>query len=87
MDKDVAGLQVLRDGTWYNVPPMSNHTLLINVGVTMEIMTNGVFKGPIHRVVTNSEKDRISVALFYGLDPEKEFGPIAEMLTENQPTR
>lgn len=22
MDKDVGGLQVLRDGTWYNVPPV-----------------------------------------------------------------
>jgi isopenicillin N synthase-like dioxygenase len=37
MDKDVQGLQVLRDGTWYNVPTVSNYTLLINVGVTMEV--------------------------------------------------
>lgn len=50
-------------------------------------MTNGIFKGPVHRVVTNSEKERISVAVFYGLDPEKEIGPIAQMLTEDQPAR
>ncbi|KAF7099758.1 hypothetical protein CFC21_101355 [Triticum aestivum] len=87
MDKDVAGLQFLRDGTWYNVPSASNYTLLINVGVTMEIMTNGIFKGPVHRVVTNSEKERMSVAVFYGLDPEREIGPIAQMLTEDQPAR
>ncbi|KAM3208055.1 hypothetical protein ACQJBY_063009 [Aegilops geniculata] len=116
MDKDVAGLQFLRDGTWYNVPSASNYTLLINVGVTMEvaisepqvnfshirvdtdkcmyssfspaqIMTNGIFKGPVHRVVTNSEKERISVAVFYGVDPEREIGPIAQMLTEDQPAR
>lgn len=87
MDKDVQGLQVLRDGTWYNVPTVSNYTLLINVGVTMEIMTNGVFRGPMHRVVTNAEKERISVAVFYGMDPEKEIGPIADMLNEEQPAR
>ncbi|KAE8794476.1 Protein SRG1 [Hordeum vulgare] len=87
MDKDVAGLQFLRDGTWYNVPTVSNYTLLINVGVTMEIMTNGIFKGPVHRVVTNSEKERLSVAVFYGLDPEKEIEPIAQMLNEDQPAR
>ncbi|XP_003564222.2 protein SRG1-like isoform X3 [Brachypodium distachyon] len=87
MDKDVAGLQVLREGTWYSVPTVSNYTLLINVGVTMEIMTNGIFKGPVHRVVTNAEKERISVAMFYGVDPEKEIGPIEDLLNEEQPAR
>jgi isopenicillin N synthase-like dioxygenase len=52
-----------------------------------QIMTNGIFKGPVHRVVTNSVKERISLAFFYSLDPEKEFGPIAQMLTDDQPTR
>ncbi|CAM0913052.1 unnamed protein product [Alopecurus aequalis] len=87
MDKDVAGLQVLRDGTWYSVPAVSNYTLLINVGVTMEVMTNGIFRGPVHRVVTNAEKERISVAVFYGTDPEKEIGPIAQMLSKDKPAR
>uniref|UniRef100_A0ACD5XWH9 Uncharacterized protein n=1 Tax=Avena sativa TaxID=4498 RepID=A0ACD5XWH9_AVESA len=87
MDKDVAGLQVLRDGTWYRVPTVSNYNLLINVGVAMEVMTNGVFRGPVHRVVTNSEKERISLAVFYGFDPEEEIGPVADLLNEEQPAR
>ena len=37
MDEGVAGLQFLRDGAWYNVRTVSNYTLLINVGVTMEV--------------------------------------------------
>ncbi|KAM3194910.1 hypothetical protein ACQJBY_071135 [Aegilops geniculata] len=37
MDKHVAGLQYLRDGTWYNVPAACDHTLLINIGLTMEV--------------------------------------------------
>lgn len=37
VDKDVGGLQVLRDGTWYNVTTLPNYTLLINIGFTMEV--------------------------------------------------
>ncbi|KAK3131754.1 hypothetical protein QOZ80_6AG0510910 [Eleusine coracana subsp. coracana] len=87
MDKDVGGLQVLRDGTWYSVPPVRDYALLVNVGVSMEIMTNGIFRGPVHRVVTNSEKERMSLAMFYAADLEKEIEPIAELLDENQPIR
>jgi isopenicillin N synthase-like dioxygenase len=37
MDEHVAGLQVLRDGTWYGVPAARNRALLINVGVSLEV--------------------------------------------------
>lgn len=37
MDEHVAGLQVLRDGTWYTVPPVSDRALLVNVGVSLEV--------------------------------------------------
>lgn len=87
MDENVAGLQVLRDGTWYSVPPVSDCTLLVNVGVSLEIMSNGIFRGPVHRVVTNSEKERMSLAMFYATDLEKEIEPIAELLDEEQPAR
>ncbi|EMS50517.1 Codeine O-demethylase [Triticum urartu] len=94
MDKDVVGLQYLRDGTWYNVPAVCDHTLLINIGLTMEvtiseppIMTNGIFMGPMRRVVTNANKERISMAMFYGVDPMQEIGPIAHLLSEEQPAQ
>ena len=50
-------------------------------------MTNGIFRGPMHRVVTNADKERISVAMFYGVDPEQEIGPIAHLLSEEQPAQ
>lgn len=37
MDKDVGGLQVLRDGVWHNVPT-SPYRLLINIGDYMEVL-------------------------------------------------
>jgi len=87
MEKDVAGLQVLRDGTWYRVPTISNYNLLINVGVAMEVMTNGVFRAPLHRVVINAETERISLGVFYGFDHEEEIGPLEDLLNEEQPAR
>jgi isopenicillin N synthase-like dioxygenase len=86
MDKDVGGLQVLRNGIWHNVPT-SPHRLLINVGDFAEIMSNGIFKSPVHRAVTNAGKERISLAMFHGLDPEKEIEPATALLHEKQPAR
>lgn len=77
MDKDVGGLQVLRDGMWHNVPT-NPHSLLVNIGDYTE--------SPVHRVVANAEKERTSIAMFYGLDPEKEIEPAADLLHEKQPT-
>ncbi|KAJ1258262.1 hypothetical protein BS78_10G061500 [Paspalum vaginatum] len=86
VDKDVGGLQVLRDGLWYNVPVMSN-TLLINLGDALEIMSNGIFKSPVHRVVTNAEKERISLAMFYAVDGETMLEPASGLLDEKRPAR
>ena len=53
----------------------------------MQIMSNGVFKSPVHRVVTNSQKERMSLAMFYATDLEKEVQPIAQLLDEKHPAR
>lgn len=42
----------------------------------MQIMTNGIYKSPMHRVVTNTEKLRISIAAFTEPEPENEIGPV-----------
>uniref|UniRef100_A0A0D9WMH5 Fe2OG dioxygenase domain-containing protein n=1 Tax=Leersia perrieri TaxID=77586 RepID=A0A0D9WMH5_9ORYZ len=86
VDKDVGNLQIQRDGKWYNVPA-SPHTLLVNLGDTMEIICNGIFRSPVHRVVTNAEKERISLAMFFGVNGEKEIEPAAGLLDENRQAR
>ncbi|PUZ61957.1 hypothetical protein GQ55_4G319800 [Panicum hallii var. hallii] len=84
VDSDLCALQVLRDGMWYNVPTKP-HALLINVGDFMEVMSNGMFRSPVHRVVASAAKERISLAMFYGLDPEHEIKPAAGLLRDDQP--
>ncbi|KAK9100559.1 hypothetical protein Scep_023989 [Stephania cephalantha] len=51
-DKEVEGLQVFKDGKWIKVPILPN-LILINVADQVEIMSNGVYKSPVHRVITN----------------------------------
>lgn len=71
LQDDVEGLQVFNDEQWFTVPAISD-ALLVLMGDQMEIMTNGMFKSPVHRVLTNSEKERISVAVFYAPSRSKE---------------
>jgi isopenicillin N synthase-like dioxygenase len=50
-------------------------------------MNNGIFKSPVHRVVANAENERISLAVFYGVDGEKVLEPAAGLLDEKRPAR
>ncbi|KAL2332487.1 hypothetical protein Fmac_020068 [Flemingia macrophylla] len=84
LQDDVEGLQVHHDGKWFTVPTIS-HALLVLMGDQMEIMTNGIFKSPVHRVLANSERERISVAMFYTPEPNKEIGPEQGLVNEEQP--
>ncbi|CAA7397652.1 unnamed protein product [Spirodela intermedia] len=81
-DGDVEGLELLsEDGGWVSVPSNPD-VLLVVVGDLMEIMSNGSFKSPVHRVVINSNKDRISASLFFAMKPEKLIGPAEGLLKE-----
>ncbi|KAK8982329.1 hypothetical protein V6N11_037500 [Hibiscus sabdariffa] len=60
---DVNGLQVFKDGEWTSVDPLRN-ALVINVGNTLQIISNNKLKSVEHRVVTNSNCARTSVGFF-----------------------
>uniref|UniRef100_A0A7N0U109 Fe2OG dioxygenase domain-containing protein n=1 Tax=Kalanchoe fedtschenkoi TaxID=63787 RepID=A0A7N0U109_KALFE len=83
-DKDVEGLQVKKNGQWFQVATIPD-ALLINVGDQMEIMSNGYFWSPVHRVSTNASKERISVAVFCIPDGESEIEPAGELMDEDRP--
>ncbi|CAN6215318.1 unnamed protein product [Urochloa humidicola] len=50
-------------------------------------MSSGFFTSPVHRAVANAESDRVSLALFYTLDVEKEIEPLPELVDEKRPRR
>ncbi|CDP11214.1 unnamed protein product [Coffea canephora] len=72
-DDEVEGLQVLKKNQWHTTP-LAPDAIVVNVGDQVEIMSNGIFKSPIHRVPTNNKRERISLAFFFC--PEPSFGEI-----------
>ncbi|XP_058081148.1 1-aminocyclopropane-1-carboxylate oxidase-like [Magnolia sinica] len=63
-DDRVSGLQLLKDGQWIDVPPM-HHSIVINLGDQLEVITNGKYKSVLHRVVAQTDGNRMSIASFY----------------------
>ncbi|XP_065875443.1 1-aminocyclopropane-1-carboxylate oxidase [Euphorbia lathyris] len=63
-DDKVSGLQLLKDGQWIDVPPM-RHSIVINLGDQLEVITNGKYKSVEHRVVAQTDGTRMSIASFY----------------------
>ncbi len=69
---DKAALQVLNAaGEWVEAPPVEG-AFVVNVGDMMERWTNGYFLSTIHRAINRSGKQRYSIPLFFGPNPDVE---------------
>ncbi|KAJ6673296.1 OXOGLUTARATE/IRON-DEPENDENT DIOXYGENASE [Salix viminalis] len=84
-DKEVEGLQFLKDNEWFRVPIIP-HALLVNVGDQVEIMSNGIFKSPVHRVVTNTKRERNTLAVFCIPESDNEIKPADGLISESRPS-
>ncbi|CAH8258583.1 unnamed protein product [Arabidopsis lyrata] len=78
----VEGLQIKKDGKWVVLKPLRD-ALVVNVGEILEIITNGRYRSIEHRAVVNSEKERLSVAVFHSPGKETVVGP-AKSLVDRQ---
>lgn len=83
-DESVQGLQVLKNGRWVMVNPMPS-AFIVNIGDQLQILSNGIYKSVEHRVVVNSEKDRLSLAMFYNPNGDKVLSPVNKLVDENSP--
>ncbi|XP_021812061.1 codeine O-demethylase-like isoform X1 [Prunus avium] len=83
-DKQVEGLQFLKDDQWFRAPIVPD-ALLINVGDLAEILSNGILKSPVHRVLTNPDKERISLAALCLPELDKETEPLESLVNESTP--
>ncbi|KAF3449879.1 hypothetical protein FNV43_RR05958 [Rhamnella rubrinervis] len=80
----VHGLQIKKDGVWIPVN-LVQHAFVVNVGDILEIMSNGMYKSVVHRAMVNSDKERISLAMFFKLKCEAEVGPLASLINPQNP--
>ncbi|WVZ07999.1 hypothetical protein V8G54_021345 [Vigna mungo] len=62
-EKDINALQVFKDGEWIVVEPIP-YAFVVNIGLMLQVISNGRLIGAEHRVVTNSEFARTTVAYF-----------------------
>uniref|UniRef100_A0A2N9EJW6 gibberellin 2beta-dioxygenase n=1 Tax=Fagus sylvatica TaxID=28930 RepID=A0A2N9EJW6_FAGSY len=77
---NTSGLQIcMKDGTWVSVPP--DHTsFFINVGDSLQVMTNGRFKSVKHRVLADNTKSRISMIYFGGPPLTEKIVPLPSLM-------
>ncbi|CAK9152011.1 unnamed protein product [Ilex paraguariensis] len=78
-DDEVSGLQILKDGQWIEVQPLSN-AIVINIGDQIEVLSNGRYKSVWHRVLATRDGNRRSIASFYNPSMNATIAPAPEFL-------
>ncbi|CAM0951634.1 unnamed protein product [Alopecurus aequalis] len=82
-DDRVGGLQLLRDGEWVDVPP-TRHSIVVNLGDQLEVITNGRYKSVLHRVVAQTDGNRMSIASFYNPASDAVIFPAPALVEETE---
>ncbi|XP_039117079.1 1-aminocyclopropane-1-carboxylate oxidase-like [Dioscorea cayenensis subsp. rotundata] len=79
-DDKVGGLQVLKDGRWIDVQPLTN-AIVINTGDQIEVLSNGRYKSAWHRVLARPDGNRRSIASFYNPSFNATIAPAPKLIT------
>ncbi|XP_062201764.1 2'-deoxymugineic-acid 2'-dioxygenase-like isoform X1 [Phragmites australis] len=80
----VPGLEVAYNGDWIKVVPVPN-SFVVNFGLQLEVVTNGMLKSIEHRVTTNMAVARTTVATCIMPAADCLIGPAEEFLSEDNP--
>ncbi|PON57004.1 Isopenicillin N synthase [Parasponia andersonii] len=85
---DVAGLQVKRktDGEWILVKPTPD-AFIVNVGQILQVWSNDKYESVEHRVMVNSEKERLSIPFFLYPAHYTMVKPLEELTDEQNPAK
>ncbi|KAL1328329.1 hypothetical protein HN51_038205 [Arachis hypogaea] len=79
-----SGLQIcLNDGSWVSVPPDPT-SFFINVGDSLQVMTNRRFKSVKHRVLAESKKSRMSMIYFGGAALSEKIAPLKSLMSKDE---
>ncbi|XP_062096713.1 protein SRG1-like isoform X2 [Humulus lupulus] len=83
---EMEGLQIKKDGIWIPVKPLPN-AFIVNIGDMIEIISNGIYRSIEHRATVNEEKERLSIATFYGPSLHGDLGPTPSLVTPKTPAQ
>jgi isopenicillin N synthase-like dioxygenase len=79
-DVDCHSLQVEKDGEWITIAPEGRYAFTINTGDMAQIWSNGRYKAPLHRVLSNEAKERYSTPFFYNPSYDTRVRPLVNSL-------
>ncbi|KAM0969774.1 hypothetical protein EV1_017743 [Malus domestica] len=82
-DDQVPGLEFLKDGEWFAIPPSKNNTMFVNIGDQVEVLSNGRYKSVLHRVLADKNGSRLSIATFYNPAGDAIISPAPKLLYPN----
>ncbi|KAL6221014.1 hypothetical protein ACLB2K_008766 [Fragaria x ananassa] len=82
-DDQVPGLEFFKDGKWVAIPPSKNNTIFVNTGDQLEVLSNGRYKSTLHRVLTDKNGSRLSIATFYNPAGDALISPAPKLLYPN----
>ena len=85
---DLPVYKMLIDGSWVDATPPEGH-VIINTGLMLERVTNGLIPPGMHRVVADPDQpgERISVVQFCHPAPWTMLTPLSSCISEENPQR
>jgi isopenicillin N synthase-like dioxygenase len=81
-----SGLQVKTDDGWIAATPPDGH-VIVNTGIMLDHLTNGLIPPGIHRVVSDAPGERHSVVQFCHPTPWTMLAPLPTCVTPENPLR
>ncbi|WOK91504.1 hypothetical protein Cni_G00195 [Canna indica] len=79
-----SGLQIsLKDGSWVPALP-DQESFFVNVGDSLQVLTNGRFRSVRHRVVANGMETRLSMIYFFGPALGEKIAPLPQLMREGE---
>ncbi|MED6134097.1 hypothetical protein PIB30_034215 [Stylosanthes scabra] len=80
LQDEVPGLEFYKDGKWVEIPPCENNAICVNTGDQIEVLSNGLYKSIVHRVIRDKDGSRLSVASFYNPSNDAIIAPAPKLL-------
>ena len=84
LQDEVSGLQVYRDGYWYDIPTLED-ALVINTGDMMQVWSNDIYRAAIHRVLAMEQRERYSIPFFFNPAAEARVSPLPSVVSADKP--
>ncbi|XP_038987194.1 1-aminocyclopropane-1-carboxylate oxidase 1-like isoform X2 [Phoenix dactylifera] len=79
-DDMVPGLEFFKDGKWVPITPAKDNRIFVNLGDQVEVISNGLYKSILHRVVADKDGSRLSIATFYNPGANAIISPAPKLL-------